>query len=215
MNAADLRRRILNNIGDDAGVMFETADVYDFCNDAQMDIVRKTEILRTSVQITTVAAQSEYSLPVDFIVEKRVTYQGIRMKKTTIEEIDDWLDSKDDASTAGNPTFYYIVGNKIGFYPTPVGAVNNAIRVTYVKSPTTLANDTDIPEIPVHMHEDIVRYVLSRAHEQSEQYDVAQAIMGDYDKRLGLSKDQAQNQAAATYPVIRDYDLTDTDPAVW
>jgi hypothetical protein len=215
MNAADLRRRIQNIMGDDSGIFFETVDLYDLCNDAQMDIVRKTEILRTSAQISMIAAQPEYPLPVDFIVEKRVTYQGIRMKKTTIEEIDDWMDAKDDPSTAGNASFYYIVGNKIGFYPTPVGAVANAVRVTYVKAPVLLAADVDIPEIPVHMHEDIIRYVLGRAREQSEQFDVAQAIMGDYDKRLGLSKDQAQSQAAASYPVIRDYDSNDMDTSVW
>ncbi len=215
MNAADLRRRIQNIMGDDSGVFFETVDLYDLCNDAQMDIVRKTEILRTTSTISTIANQPEYALPADFIVEKRVTYLNTRMKKTTIDVVDDWLDSKDDPSTASTPTFYYIVGNKIGFYPTPVGAVANPIKVTYVKAPVALAADGDIPEIPVHMHEDIVRYALGRAREQSEQFEVAQAIMNDYDKRLGLSKDQAQSTAATTYPVIRDYDSVDMDTSIW
>lgn len=215
MNLADMKRRIQNIMGDDSGVFFEAVDLADLCNDAQMDIVRKTEILRTTSTISTIANQAEYALPADFIVEKRVTYLNLKMKKTTIDEIDDWLDSKDDPTTAGTPSFYYLVGNKIGFYPTPVGAVANPIRVSYVKAPATLAADVDIPEIPVHMHEDIIRYVIARAREQSEQFDVAQVIMNDYDKRLGLSKDQAQNMAAATYPVVRDYDSTDLDPTIW
>lgn len=207
MLLSDIKRRVKNILGDDAGVYIEDVDIIDYANDGQMDIVRNTEILRTTGLISTVAGQAEYALPADFILAKRATYLLSKMSKTTVEEIDSMDLDKDTAGDTGTPQWYYISGNKIGLYPTPVGVVANAIRVTYVKTPTALVNDADIPEIPVHMHEDIVRYVIMRAREQEEDYYLLQSTSSDYTKRLALSSDQANAGESSSYPSVRDIDV--------
>lgn len=207
MNVGDIKRRVGNILGDDAGVYIEPVDIVDLANDGQIDIVRRTGILRTTAFISSIAGTAEYPLPADFILAKRATWMLTRLAKTTIEELDVLDVNKDVANNTDTPQYYYISGNKLGLYATPVASVANAVKVTYVRTPVVLVGDADVPEIPVHMHEDIVRYCIMRAREQEEDYYLLQSSTADYEKRLGLSEDQANAGEASSYPAIRDIDV--------
>jgi hypothetical protein len=206
MNVGEIRRRVKNIVGDESGVFIEDPDLLDYINDGQLDIVRRIHVLQTNATISTIVNTDLYAVPADFILEKRVTYLGTRMKKTSLEEIDSIDVDKDLTSNVGTPTWYYFAGNKIGFYPTPSSSVANPIKLTYVRAPTALALDADIPEIPVHMHEDIVRFCVLRAREQEEEASLLSYASQEYQTRLGISEDQAKAPTGSSYPAVRDID---------
>lgn len=208
MNLGDIKRRVQNSVGDEAGVYIEGVDLADYANDGQMDIARKTEILQTSALISTIANTDLYALPADLIRIVRVTYLNSDIRSTTLAEISQLDIDKDVTVNSGTPSLWYQAGNKLGLYPTPSAAVANVLKVFYVKSPALLALDADVPEIPLHMHEDIVRFCIWRAKEQDEDIFLLSSLAGEYEKRVTLSQEQAENMDGETYPSIRDIDAT-------
>lgn len=206
MNIGDIVRRVQNQLGDEAGVVIERGDILDYVNDAQTDISRRTDILRTTTTIPVVAGTEAYSLPITFISSKRVTWDGVALQSIAPEEIDVLDPNKDVASTtsSGPPSYFWITGNSIHLYPIPNATAPSSLKVTHSKTPTVLVADTDEPDIPVHMHEDLVRYAIARSREQIEDYQAAVSVMAEYEKRVASSSEQAQNQESDSYPAVRD-----------
>ena len=52
---------------------------------------------------------------------------------------------------------------KVRIFPMPTALVANGFDHTHLRLPTTLANDTDVPELPNHTHQWLVEYDLYRA----------------------------------------------------
>lgn len=207
MNLLQLKRRVRNIVGDEAGVFIEDEELLDYLNDGYYDMARRTKLLRDVSAINTVAGTAEYPLPAGFILEKRVTFNSTRIKKTTVEMIDQIDREKDLASNTGTPFNYYIWGLKLGLYPTPDQTEVGKLKLYYTRLPlVVLAVDADIPELPTDMHEDIVRYAVARCREQAEDYEVATSTMGEYTQRAAVSTEQAQNQTDTSYPAVRDID---------
>jgi hypothetical protein len=185
-------------------LVFEPTDLLDFMNDAQVDIARKTDILRTSTAINVVNGTEAYPMPVDFIEVQRVTLSGNKLYKTTWQEIDLKDPYKDSGPTLGVPTTYHREGNQIYLYPIPNSSITGGLKIYYSKTPIVLVNDNDIPEIPLSMHEDICIRVIARGHEQVEDYQASTAKATEYNNAISFSQEQAQEGTDEYYPLIRD-----------
>jgi hypothetical protein len=204
MNVADIKRRVTNVLGDDAKIIFEDADLLDMINDAQIDICRKTG-LTTSEQLYSLSTTtSSWALPPDCIEVLRVVSNGTKLYKTTWQEVDMLDPTKDSGSTRGNPTCFFVMGNKITFYPYTSTNTTNSIRVVYSCTPTILVSDSDVPDIPIAYHEDIVIRVIAKGHELVEDFQAAGVKAAEYDKAITLTQEQAQEVSDESYPYIRD-----------
>jgi hypothetical protein len=215
MNVGDIKRRATNMLGDDAKLVFEDVDLMDYINDAQVDLCRKTDILRGTLLLAINAGVESYALTSDVIDIQRVTYNGTKLYKTTWQEIDLFDPSKDitglaGAGGAGVPTHYHREGMNIFLYPIPNFTQNASLRVYYSRTPAVLAIDTDTPEIPLSMHEDLVLRVVGKGHEQVEDFQASLSKMTEYDKAITLSQEQSQEGSDESYPVVRD-----TEIGVW
>lgn len=204
MNVGDIKRRATNMLGDDAKLVFEDADLLDYINDAQVDLARKTDILRGTSTINVVTGTESYALPIDFIEIQRVTYLGAKLRKTTWQEIDLFDPDKDMPGGGGVPTHYHREGILIYLYPVPSASATGALKVYYSKTPVVLAGDADLPEIPLSMHEDLVLRVVGKGHEQVEDFQASLSKMTEYEKAITLSQEQAQEGTDESYPHIRD-----------
>jgi hypothetical protein len=185
-------------------LVFEAADLIDYINDAQIDICRKTDMLQGALTQNVQAGVEIYTLPVDFIEVQRVTYNGTKLYKTTWQEIDMLDPGKDQLTTEGVPDHYYRRGNTLYLYPIPATSVTNALKVYYSRTPVVLANDTDTPELPIAMHEDICIRVIARGHEQVEDFQASQVKANEYNSAIAMSIEQAQEGSDESYPMIRD-----------
>jgi hypothetical protein len=92
----------------------------------------------------------------DYIVPLRITTaSGARIRPATIHELDGLSSSW--RSVAGTPTRYIAMGyDIIGF--TPQYAATTALRITYAATPTAMATDTDIADIPDEQQIHLVDY---------------------------------------------------------
>lgn len=199
MNLGDIKRRVKNTFGDTAQVQLTDGMIVDWANDAQMDIARKTECLAASVSGPLSVSITNFPLPANFLRENRVELATIGvLRRTTLEALDK---SISDLTVAGIPELYYLVGNYMNFYPMP--NIDLTLNIFFLAVPSAeLAGDTDVPEIPIRFHEDIVRYTLAEAKKMDEEYAEAGALMQEYDARIAQTKYDT-SETADSYPAIR------------
>jgi len=195
---------VTNALGDDAKLVFEDPDLIDYINDAQVDICRKTDILHGSSTISTLSGVEAYQLPADFIEVQRVTYSGNKLYKTTWQEVDMLDPGKDAGPTSGVPDHYYRWGNMLYLYPIPSSGSTTALKIYYSRTPVPVASDSDTPEIPMAMHEDIVIRVIARGHEQVEDFQASAAKSSEYNTAVSMTIEQAMEGNDESYPLIKD-----------
>lgn len=203
MNLLGIVTRTQRQFGDDSGVQIYKTDIINWANDGQIDIVRRTECLQDHKETSSVAQDGSYSLPSDFLFMRKVTYDKLPLRPTTLELADQMWPEREVAISVGTPQYYYIWGNILYLYPAPAQSGSGNLDIWYVRTPATMTGDFDIPEIPVAYHEAIVRYCLSRAKELDDSFSEASAIMKDYEQSIVEDKYEAQQQQADTYPAVR------------
>ena len=202
MNLGEIKTAVQRLFGDESGAQITEADIIRWANDAQVDIVRKTEVLQSHRETDVSSGDKSYELPSDFMFMSRATLDGIKLARTTIQEIDARSSSADNVAD-GTPSHFYTWGGRIYLYPGPSSGGTGNLDIWYVKSPVALVNDEDIPEIPVHMHEDMVRFCLARARELDADYDAAERSAMDYEARISQSRHELTTQPIDSFPAVR------------
>lgn len=203
MDLGEIKDEVKSQSGDESGALITDADITRWVNFGQIDLVRKTDVLQEHAETDAVASDGSYTVPDDYVKLRRVTYDGQKLARTNLEELDNLHPNRDKTNPTGTPTHYYVWGRKLWVYPAPANLGVGLLDIYYVPRPAELINDSDIPEVPVTMHEDLVRYCLARAKEKDEETQDAQNIMADYENRVMLSRDESQNEEIDSYPAVR------------
>ena len=104
----------------------------------------------------TIPGQELYSLPADFIKFKRVERSDLGEALSPIDINEKPLYGTASAplvsmAGVGNGICYYIIGNSVGFTPTPADYI--PIRLYYNYRLVDLVNDSDTSEIPQDYHD--------------------------------------------------------------
>jgi len=210
----EIIKRVQRIFGDEDEVQIQIQDIISWASDGQMEIARQTECL-TKNKIWDWDPVSAYSfaLPADFILEKRVTWTDGSVKdkplgKTTLELIDQ-QGFNTSTRQDGTPSTYYIWSGLLNVLPLINAPHTQAVKLWYVCSPDPLVQIADQLQIPMHMHEDVVRYCLMRARELNEDVEQASRIEAGLGNRMMQSRSEAFNPYKDQYPVIRP------DPGDW
>lgn len=180
-------------------------DLINYMNQGQVHIAKETECLQTSVQFSTtsIGADGSFACPVDLVRIKSVIFNQYALKETTFENL---VNSNAAMYPTGNPTLWYKWGSKFFLYPIPPATGTNDVTMFYQQNPVVLTFATYTTaqlDLPLHMHEDLVQYMLMRCKEQNEDYQAQNAISENLGARLATNKDLSQNPSDA-YPIIRD-----------
>lgn len=208
MNLDQAVRQVQTIFGDNFEVQFEAEDVVDWINEAQMTIARETECFTATQTATYGSTTQGVSYNADFIGERRVTWDGIPLDRTELTSIDNLGVLPPDVSGGiGTPTHFYFWDQKIWLYPQP--STSKTLTLYYIAAPATLSNMSDQLTVPGHYHKDVVRMALVRARELNEDYSEASRLQSEVDQNLGKARDDQQNRARETYPVVKD------DPDDW
>jgi len=126
----------------------------------------------TSSAITMVLNQDDYDLPTDWLSTIRIfIYEGSTYKARLAYKSEDELSEVDPNwrnATSGSPRYYFI-GNditpgaaltrKIFIYPAPDANNVKSMLHVYVKVPTAIASDANVPIFPDPMHMLAVYYL--------------------------------------------------------
>jgi len=207
VNLGDVIRQVQRLFGDSYEVQINVSDIKDWANEAIMQIVRQAETNQQSAQFTYGPSTDGVDLPTQFIGEKRVTFAGIALEKTSLNELDDTGASP--TATGGSPSKFYTWGSKMYLWPVPHTSVSNGLVLWYIEAPNRVDDTNAQLPIPLVFHMDVVRMCLIRARELNEDFEQARVLKAEVDANLGNVRYEAENRTRETFPVVKD------DPGDW
>lgn len=200
MLPSDIVRKTQRLFGDSTSeVILDDVDIWDWINEAQLKIVRETHCCTKTV--TANASTYPAALPADWIITKRLTYNGLPLTNVDIDDLDAL--GVNPADPVDSPSYYYVVAKQIRLYPNK--GVSDSISVVhdYVSLPTTIVASSTPLDVPVSFHEDVVRFCVMRSHERNENYKAQEISQGLFNENAGLRKEEATLQDD-DYFIIRD-----------
>ncbi|MES3012632.1 MAG: hypothetical protein V4750_02745 [Pseudomonadota bacterium] len=148
---------------------FTESELYTLIWDAQMQLARETDCIRSTYTTTTVASQQEYSYPTSTLKIKRITYNSQRVDPRSLQEVLDMTSSV--ASPTGAPTFYALWNETIYLGPTPAEA--QTLKIFSVNEPTEVSS-TSVLDVPSRYHLDIGDYLLAQMATKDKNYEGAE-----------------------------------------
>jgi hypothetical protein len=152
---------------------FSSSLITEYLNETQSEVLghRRFSFMETADTDTLSAGQNELELDDEvqtilylaFVVngaDRRPEYLPARTFYET-----------DFSQVQSQPAYFTFVGRSIIF--SSFSDVAYTVKYQYTRRPATLANDTDVPEIPEDYRELLIRGALARIEEYRENYDIA------------------------------------------
>ena len=199
MNMTDVVRQVTRLVGDEYETQVQKTDILDWANEYIMLLARDAEFNQLLFSQQYTSTTPGLPLPVQFIGEKRVTFNDVPLDKTSLTELDN-IGGNPIASTS-EVTHFYMWGNYIWLWPTP--ANTGTLNMWYVGAVNAVGDfDADLP-LPLIYHKDVVRACVLRFREQSEDYEQLQAMNDEVSKLTAKIIHDQTFQSRETYPVVK------------
>lgn len=177
---SDLVTRVQSRLRDTG---FSSTIIKTYINDTQRDVFNEYRLpfMETTQDYTLAAGETDITngsgLPSDFVqaIDLTLTSSGLEsvIRFKDFREIDEtYPDPEDTTVNPSNvPMYAYKYGEEIHVYPAPNDAYT--VRLRYVKKPTALSSDSDVPEIPSEFEELLVAGATYRCMQDKDNYDKA------------------------------------------
>lgn len=202
MTGTEVARRVKSRVGDAGGTFVTDTDVLDLINDAQLLINREAKVVTAHTAATnTVANQSTYTLPTDFLSARSLFFNG--EKYITFVPAQEFRKNYPPVGNiAGTPEFFSIEGYELVFYPTPDKIYSYDLH--YVKIPAAVAAIGSSLTLPTFLHTHVVDFVYALMKERDEDYEASMLIRTSAMADLAMSVSLATSGSEESYPVVRD-----------
>ncbi len=157
----------------------------DKVNEGQLEIAKRFDlrILTTNQTATTSIGTGTIGLSSNFL---RIAY----VYETTNDDAQLVLSPLPNGNTLenldrlerGRPQHWFVQGSSLLMYPVPDAAY--AMVVRYIKQPTTMTADGDVPEIPVDLRPAIISYAVALCYRREQDLAAYQSFMADFNRQL-------------------------------
>jgi hypothetical protein len=182
-----LRRVTQNTISDVTATTGHALLATNFINEAQTEIANMTRwySLYATDTFTTVADTAEYAVPIDLGFELDLVDETNNW--ILIEDITRSFDTVDPNNDhTGQSTHFTIQGSNWRLYPIPAGAYT--IRERYWKTPTTLAANDDVSDLPVEVENALFYWALAEMQDYLKSFEQADRTRAKYKNSLNEAK---------------------------
>lgn len=173
---------------------YSSTEITNYINDTQNDVFNeyKLPFMETTQNYTMTAGVSDITngsgLPTNFAqaISLSLTSVGREQELLYVDYnvIDQRYPDPDDTTVnpSNVPEYWYKYGETIKTYPVPNEAYTLTLR--YIKKPTVLSADADVPEIPSEFEELLVTGAAYRVLQVKDNYDQAAIHKNKYDEIL-------------------------------
>lgn len=204
MNVGEIRRRVQTKLGDTSGAEVTTASVLDWINDGAGEIARRIQQPQATATTPIVVGQTAYSVATfaaDVLRLRKVLLDGSVLEPISMEDADTLLPDRERAGQSGStPRYFWLWADAINVWPAPSAA--GTLKLFYVKRPALVAGDGDVPGVPLHMHPDLVDYVVAQALESAGEGAAAERKMARFEQLSRESAGEAEWPVRNVYPHI-------------
>ena len=203
MNLGGLARRVRRILGDDNGILISDQDIADWASDGLQEVVKRTQPNQEITTYAVAANDEEYPLDADVISVERVTLDGVRLGKTTLQEMEIQAPDRDSETSKGTPTAYYLWDGNIYLYPKPALAGTLKVWQNTLPSEITVYNAATVLDLPARYHESLVLFALHKAKQRDEDWTAADRFLASFEASLGEIIENESNPSTGSYPSIR------------
>lgn len=206
MNVGQIRARVQAKFGDTAGAEATSADILNWINDGISEIARRTQQPQATATTAVAAGTAAYNLTTfaaDIIRLRSVMFDGSVLQPISIEEADTFLADREKSTSQGTPSMYWLWADQINVWPTPDNASGGKLlKLFYQKRPAAVAVDADIPAIPLHMHTDLVDYVVAQVLETTGDTDRADRRLARFQQAADTASADADWPQRGSFPHV-------------
>lgn len=174
----------------------DTTKLKRWLNNGYHDIINKIvktaeDYFGATANISIVATTQEYDLPSGFKKHIKVNDEnGNRVSRATVDRADDSADG------------YYLFGSKIGFKPVPT--TDATYKQWFIKNPTDLSGDTDVPNFDANYHHLLILWGLKEYYESQQDLDYANHYFNQYKVLLAELLEEIDTRNLDSQPKIAD-----------
>jgi len=206
MDVATVIRRIKRQFGDEYDVVVLDDDVYGWIYEAEMDIIRNTGTNEQTMTQSSTLFPLAVPTNVNII---RVSIDGTALTYLPPNVIQDQGFNED---AQGAYSSWYKVNTTLYLYPTDTLVVN--VNIDYTKIPTIMQGpaETNVFTVPEKYRTDVIQFCLARAHNKNRNFQAERVHMENYDRSLGLRREEAYAIDGAVYKGV---DPMDFDNEFW
>ena len=198
-----VREKIQVAMGDLTRTFIEDTDVYGWIFDACQEIAKITECLTKEYNTLTVADQEFYVIDHSILRIVRVTYDGRKLDRISLNMLDSIDPHRDKAGNSGVPTHYYMDGSELGLWKRPQSS-DAALKVRARVLPTQLIeNDFNVLEIPDIYQTNIIGYCVIQARHKDEAPEMMMMLMEGWKNSLATAKNIMDNPESS-YASVTD-----------
>jgi hypothetical protein len=178
-------------VGDDGFISFNQQDVYDWINEAVLDIIRKTNC-NTNVASSPASSFSTGALNSTLIQFTRVLYDTLPLTHITLQQLDNLYINPDEI---GVPYYFYWTKQAgIKLFPKPAPTDSTTIFAHYYAVPANVTAGTDTPGVPVAYHYSIVSFCKMRFYERLQNYRAVELASNEYYGAISNQLEEASDK---------------------
>lgn len=119
------------------------------------------EVIDTST--VSVASQDWYDLPTNIFEPKRIEYDGLKLRPSTLAELDTLVSAIQNNEVEGTPRYYAIFAEQIKLVPTPDTAADVIKIYGHSLHPDLTTSSTSL-SIPADFHPYLIDYIVHRIY---------------------------------------------------
>lgn len=204
---SDIVTRVQKRVRD---TNYSSSDIKAFINDAQRAVFNEYDLrfMETSQSYTLGVGVQDITngsgLPSNFVSPLSIQITTADYERDLIyvdyKELDTLYPNQSD-DTANTPSYWYVYGNTISVYPEPDQAYT--VRLRYIKEPTALSGDADVPEIPSEFEELLIYGAGYRVFEEKDMDDKAGVFEAKYDRQVQMLVARYGFRKKGSMPIMR------------
>ena len=191
---SSLRTAVTDRLGDDS---LGNRKLNQWANDTNREVCnsRRWRFMETSFNGNVTIGETTYNLPTDFQAAINFTVNDPDNNAQFVNFIPyeefDQLYPDPTALEDAQPTLWTFYGNSLILGP---GAPDQeyTMQLRYIKQPTELSDDTDVPDVPEAFQEIMILGMLKRAQMAADNYDFAQVITQDFERQMDFMTERLQ-----------------------
>lgn len=209
---SDVALALKRQFGDSDGRQITDADILEWINVAQQEIVSQNPILKDTMQTASIAGQDAYSYPASLNIQyiEAVHYDGVPLEALSFQEAQAYLLAhRDFNDVEGSPVIWYERNGTLYLYPKPSESTADVIRMFFIRRPEDLATISDPLDLPDRYFQRILDLCLAKAYQLDENWEAAQYKQSEFFSGMNMLANQENVVRTNTYPAptVRVEDL--------
>lgn len=173
----------------------------DKVNEAQLEVAKMADIedLVTNQAFNTNAGTGSVGLVSNFLRLKHVYETTNDSAQNLLYPLPDSMTLESlDRLKRGRPTHWLHQGQSLFWYPVPDKTYSMVAR--YVKRPTVMSADADVPEVPYSLRPALVSYAVAMCYRREQDFQAFERFLGDF-KRQVFEASEEQMRGDGDLPV--------------